>query len=496
MKVEGELKNKISEISDKWIEEDPSGQNERKTSRIIFDKIHGAIQIEDFLVDILDRPPMQRLRWIKQLGASEMLYPNGTHSRFEHSLGTYCIAQKMLMYLEKIDSNLIKPIDENNVLAAALLHDVGHLCLSHTGELFLEYCSNLSEKAQELKQDISIHEFLGYEILGCKYFKNLIDSVNNQYRVGLDIEIIRNIIIGQSRNFEKQFLADIVHGPIDADRVDYLLRDAHNVGFPHIIDIHRFINTITILKNPDKDNENYRLGINEKGIRAVESLFIARNRLRPALYEHHVSRIGEEILIRIMKECLDDPLSIMELDDYDLFCTLNSCEDYTRKLGEYKNRKFFKRLLFFQCISETLRDTVRYTSLDKRLEIEKEISSEIFGEKDCCMMIVPKTKEKINIGEVFVLQNDGKVKKASYVLKRMYSKYKKTDTERTFEGFYDFDQICETYDIRLFSPWKKTYDINDKNIEEIKTILSEMYKTEPDKFEEMYRAKPYYGFSI
>jgi hypothetical protein len=356
------------------------GSNERKTSRIIFDKVHGAIQIEDFLVDILDRPPMQRLRWIKQLGACEMLYPNGTHSRFEDSLGTYCVAQKMLMYLKKMDYDLIKPIDENNVLTAALLHDVGHLCLSHTGELYLEYCSNLSEKAQELKQDISIHEFLGYEILGCEYFKELIDSVNNQYRVGLDFEIIRKIIIGKSRNFEKQFLADIIHGPIDADRVDYLLRDAHNVGFPHIIDIHRFINTITVLKNPEKKNEIYRLGIKEKGIRAVESLFMARDRLRPALYEHHVSRIGEEILIRIMRECLNNPLSIMGLDDYDLFCTLNSCEDYIDKLMDYKNRKFFKRLLFFQCTFETLRDDIRYTSLDDRLLIEKK-SQKKFGKK-------------------------------------------------------------------------------------------------------------------
>jgi hypothetical protein len=112
-------------------------------------------------------------------------------------------------------------------------------------------------------------------------------------------------------------------------------------------------------------------------------------------------------------------------------------------------------------------------------------------------MIVPKTKEKINIGEVFVLQNDGNVKKASYVLKRIYSKrHKKSEAVSTFEGFYDFDQICETYDIRLFSSWNKTSDISQEDIERIKVILSEMYNTEPDKFEEMYRAKSYSGFSI
>lgn len=497
MRLERELKKKISELSDLWMQQDPSRQNERKTSRIIFDKIHGAIQIEDFLVDILDRPPLQRLRWIKQLGACEMLYPNGTHSRFEHSLGTYCVAQKMLMYLKKINSDLIKPIDENNVLAAALLHDVGHLCVSHTGELYLEYCSNLNGKACELKQDISIHEFIGYEILGCDYFKELIDSVKNQYRVGLDIEIIRKIIIGQSRNFEKQFLADIVHGPIDADRVDYLLRDTHNVGFPHIIDIHRLINTITILKDPEKENENYRLGIKEKGIRAVESLFMARDRLRPALYEHHVSRIGEEMLIRIMKDCIKDPISIIGLDDHDLFCILKKCKNSIMKLIDYKNRKFFKRLLFFQCIDETLRDNVRYTCLNDRLKIEKETSNKIWGEENCCMMIVPKTKEKINIGEVFVLQNDGEVKKASYVLKRIYPGRYINKVDGSFpKEFSDFTQICETYDIRFFSPWDKICDLNKKNIQEIKNILSKNYNTDPDKFEDIYRAKAYSGFSI
>ncbi|MBU7047547.1 MAG: hypothetical protein HXS54_14025 [Theionarchaea archaeon] len=83
MGIEGDFKERISEISDTWAEQDSENPNERKTSRFIFDTVYGEIYIDGFLVDLLDRPPMQRLRWIKQLGTSEMLYPTGSHSRFD-----------------------------------------------------------------------------------------------------------------------------------------------------------------------------------------------------------------------------------------------------------------------------------------------------------------------------------------------------------------------------------------------------------------------------
>ncbi len=500
MDLVSDFKKGICQLSETWAEQDSRNPNERKTSRVIFDTIYGGIYIQGYLVDLLDRPPMQRLRWIKQLGASEMLYPTGTHSRFEHSLGTYYIAQQMLIWLKRtMGEKYVTPDDENNVLAAALLHDVGHLCFSHTGELFLDYCSSIKELAHELKADISIHEYIGYEILGCNYFRELIRRINNQYGLGLDIERIRKMIVGISTNTETQFLADIIHGPIDADRIDYLSRDAYNVGFPHIIDVQRLINTITVVE--------YKLGVKEKGTRAVESLFLARDRLRPTLYEHHVSRVSEEFLIRIMKEVVNDPFNIIGIDDFELFFKLRSCEKVSELLEDYKNRKFHKRFLFFQCIDDELREKVVDTTLEEKIEIEKEISETLWNKKDCfikdcCIMVVPKTREKTSIGEVLVKLRDGSVEKASVAMRRLYHpRYKRPgDLEDLSDSESDLDneliEKCETHDIRLFVPWNRVGDPSLKEREKVKKILAEKYDADSECFQEGYSPKEYKGYSI
>lgn len=501
MGVEDEFKKIISQISEMWTVQDSGKPNERKTSRFIFDTIYGEIPIEGFLVDLLDRPPMQRLRWIKQLGTAEMLYPTGSHSRFEHSLGTYYIARQILFSLKKIEPD-VNPNDEENVLAAALLHDVGHLCFSHTGELFLRYYSSVRDLIEKfridgkMKTDISIHEYIGHEILNCKYFKEIIRSLSDQYGIGLDTERIGELIIGDHTNRERQFLADIIHGPIDADRIDYLLRDAYNVGFPRIIDWHRLINTVTIVDVDNSGETIRRLGIEEKGLKAVESLFLARNRLRPVLYEHHLSRVSEEVMIRIMRESIENPFDIMWMDDYDLFCRVKN-SGRLEELLSYKNRKFFKRFLFFQCTDENLEDDVAGTPLKRRIEIEKEISNKIWNEEHCCIMVIPKTREKANIGEILVKRRDNSVEKASVSLNRLYHKkylYEPAgsrDSDRSSEF-----EICETYDIRLFVPWNKISEPFSDKVQKVKEIFSEQYSTEPKYFQEEYSPREYRGYSL
>ncbi len=472
------FKKKISKISNMWTEHDSRTPNERKTSRIIFDTICGGIYLEDYLVDLLDRPPMQRLRWIKQLGTSDMLYPTGSHTRFEHSLGTYYIANQMLSFLKRTYQDFITEVDEENVLAAALLHDIGHVCFSHTGELFLEYCSPVKDLITEMEKEISIHEYIGYEILGCSYMKEVIDSINHQYGKGLDTEKIRHMIIGEHRNSERKFLAEIIHSPIDADRTDYLLRDAYNIGFPHIIDVQRLLNTLTIVEEEGK----CRLGVEEKGWRAVLSLFLARNSLRPTLYEHHVSRISEEILIRILRKYIHDPVSIIGIDDYDLFCRIIS-EKGSNSLKDYKNRKFYKRFLFLQCTDEIKKDEVGAT-FEERTEIEKEISERLWNVEPCCIMVVPKKKTKPNIGEILINSRRGPPKKASAVLKE--------EIDRG-NGLMDRG---EPYSIRFFVPWNKICGLQSLERQKVKEILSEKYDIEPEYFHRVYSPKEYRTYSI
>lgn len=483
MSFKEDVDQRISEISDRWAEQDCRNPNERKTSRIIFDTIHGAICIEDYLVDLLDRPPMQRLRWIKQLGTSEMLYPTGSHSRFEHSLGTYSIAKQMLSSLKRMNAFNAKKDEEKNVLAAALLHDIGHICFSHTGELFLRYCSRMGDLIDGLREKVSIHEYIGYKIMDCSYMKEVITFINHQYGTGLDKDKIRAMIIGKYTNCERQFLADIVHGPIDADRTDYLLRDAYNVGFPHMVDVQRLLNTLTIVKVEEEEGLFWRLGIEEKGWRAVKSLFLARNRLRPTLYEHHFSRVSEEILIRILKESVRDPVSIIGLDDYDLFCKLRSSKEGAKSLEDYKNRKFYKRFLFFECLDESKRDHIGAT-FEERIEIEEEISRELWNDKSCCIMVVPKIEEEPNIGEVLIKPRKGPPEKA---IIRLEEEIERADGLVSVRG---------RYPVRFFAPWDKICRLNSSQKQKVKEILSKKYNIRTDRFREVYCPKEYKEYSI
>ena len=166
----------------------------------------------------------------------------------------------------------------------------------------------------------------------------------------------------------------------------------------------------------------------------------------------------------------------------------------------YKNRKFFKRFLFFQCTDENIEDNVAETSLEKRIEIEKEISNKIWNKEHCCIMAIPKTRKKANIGEIFVKRKDDSVEKASVALNRLYRK--KYLLERTdISGSHDSDrssdfEICETYDIRFFAPWNKVFGSLSSEICKVKEILSEQYSTKPEYFQEEYSPKEYRGYSL
>ncbi|MGD9491299.1 MAG: HD domain-containing protein, partial [Methanoregulaceae archaeon] len=121
--------------------------------KIIKDPVHGYVEVPDFAVNILDSPPMQRLRHIKQLGFSYLVYPGANHSRFEHSLGTMYLADVMSRQLG------LSPEDHRLVLASALLHDIGHGPFSHAIEPLLQEFSGRSHhhvRSLLKEQDIAL----------------------------------------------------------------------------------------------------------------------------------------------------------------------------------------------------------------------------------------------------------------------------------------------------------------------------------------------------
>ena len=197
-------------------------------SKIIQDPINGPIKVEGFVEELIDSPEFQRLRYIKQLGLLNLVFPGANHTRFEHSLGTYYIASLMGEYFHIEDRDLL--------LASSLLHDIGHPPMSHSlEEIFLKLYGK-------------DHQGVGSSIISGsgEYSGSNIPAILERYSI--DPALVGKIVKEGSREFP--LISSIISGSIDADELDYLRRDAFFTGVAiGLVDHMRIINTIRV----DKD---------------------------------------------------------------------------------------------------------------------------------------------------------------------------------------------------------------------------------------------------
>jgi HD superfamily phosphohydrolase len=283
--------------------------------KIIKDPVHGYIEVLPPALEVLDSPALQRLRYIRQLGFSYLVYPGANHTRFEHSLGTMYLADIMARQL------MLTGYERNLVTLAALTHDIGHGPFSHAIEPVME-------------------ELCGRTHSDASWFLENEDLMGILESSGVSVEETLNLIRGNHR------LSDILHGDLDVDRMDYLLRDAHYTGAPYgTVDAHRLIRNMVI--------SDGQVCVLEGGIHAAESLLIARTLMRPSVYFHHVSRIAEMMFSRAVREHIKvigaaGPAAFMRLDDAGaLQCLLHSPSDIARSMAEsIYFRRLYKRALY------------------------------------------------------------------------------------------------------------------------------------------------------
>lgn len=282
-----------------------------KTENVIKDAIHGYIEFNKLEMKLLDTNVMQRLRDIKQLGFANLVYPSATHTRFEHSLGTFEVAKKFCDSLE-LNNDKAKKIK-----IAGLLHDIGHGPFSHTSEEIIEDRTGESHEATTVKKikNTQIKDILA----------------ENGYRP----EEITELITGQNK------LSDIISGKIDADRIDYLQRDAHYTGVAH-----GTIESDTIIRSATMREGD--LVFEKKGLLSLESLLVARYLMIPTIMIHHTSEIAEKMLQEAIKLALEHDLDIehlklmkdRELISYLKDSELKSVRDLIQKV---ENRNLYKR---------------------------------------------------------------------------------------------------------------------------------------------------------
>jgi uncharacterized protein len=237
--------------------------NKRK---IINDPVHGFVNIpSDFIYDIIEHPYIQRLRRIKQLGLTHYVYPGATHSRFQHTIGAMHLMMEAIECLRNKDIN-ITPEEEEAVLIAILLHDIGHGPFSHALE-------------ESIVSGIH-HEFLSQLLM--KELNILFDN-----RLHLAIEIFNN-------RYSKSFLHQLVSSQLDMDRLDYIKRDSFFTGVTE-----GTIGTDRIIKMLNVHNDT--LVIERKGLYSVEKFLIARRLMYWQVYFHKTVIASESLMVKMLQ---------------------------------------------------------------------------------------------------------------------------------------------------------------------------------------------------
>ncbi|KAG0499112.1 hypothetical protein HPP92_003803 [Vanilla planifolia] len=210
----------------------------------VYDNVHGTVYLDPMSLKFIDTEHFQRLRDLKQLGVSYMVYPGAVHSRFEHSLGVYWLASQSLQHLQTYQGAEldIDRFDVQAVQLAGLLHDVGHGPFSHMFE----------------------HEFLPRVISGSKWShesmsEKLVDYIADQHHIDIDSECLRKVkdmIIASSNTRvtngtnEKRFLYDIVangRNGIDVDKFDYIARDCRACGLGYNFQFRRLVQSMRVM---------------------------------------------------------------------------------------------------------------------------------------------------------------------------------------------------------------------------------------------------------
>ncbi|WP_303295381.1 HD domain-containing protein [Methanobrevibacter woesei] len=274
--------------------------------KFIRDSVYGDIRLNEIEVEVMDNPQFQRLRRIKQLGLISLIYPGANHTRFEHSIGTMHIASKLA---DKLDLN---QKDKELVRISALLHDIGHGPFSHVSEGVLSFP----------------HEELTKYVIKNTAIRDIVEKK-------FDIDKIIEIINGEGK------FGPIVSGELDADRMDYLLRDSHYTGVAYgIIDYERIISNL---------NLNKHLSLDIKGVQAAEGALVSRYFMYPSVYQHHTTRIVNSMFRRGLKKLIDSGVinenDMYKYDDADIIGIFRNSEGYPKEIMErLDNRNIFKRV--------------------------------------------------------------------------------------------------------------------------------------------------------
>lgn len=376
-----------------------------KKSKIINDPIYGFVTLPaDIISDLINHPYFQRLRRIKQLGMTNLVYPGALHTRFHHALGAMHLMTDAIDVLRSKDIE-ITPEEAEAVTIAILLHDIGHGPFSHALE-------------HSIAKGVSHEDISAF----------LMERLNNKFegKLSLAIRIFNN-------QYKKKFLHQLVSSQLDMDRLDYLKRDSFFTGVSEgVISSDRIIKMLHV--------KNDELAIEEKGIYSIEKFIIARRLMYWQVYLHKTVVAAENMLVNILrrakelsnageelfatpalavflknnytkKDFIEYP-GLLEtfalLDDYDIFASVKVWMHHPDKIlstlcCSLVERKLFKIELQKEKINTAYKQQLVSKAAKKYNVSEKEALYYV------CSGEVENSAYKTNNVKINILMNNGKV---------------------------------------------------------------------------------------
>ena len=270
------------------------------------DPIHDYIDLTPLEVKLIDTPAYQRLRWIRQLGPTNLVYPGANHTRHEHCMGTCHVVGKIA------DSIGLDSHDKQLASVAGLLHDLGHSPFSHLGDEVAGLEDHVI-RTTKLVSDTEISDILSEE--------------------GIASKEVNEIIQGDHK------LGPLVSGDLDGDRLDYLVRDAHYTGVSTGVDAGRLITTMSMA---DKN-----LVVSQGGLLAVEALLTTRSTMYSTVYFHPFVRGAELMLARAADSAMSlnkfTSLEFTTFTDHQFLSELNRAGGFSQKtVKDFENRRIVK----------------------------------------------------------------------------------------------------------------------------------------------------------
>ncbi len=258
--------------------------------------VHGFITLNDWEWEIISQPAFQRLRRIRQLGWTDQVYPGAMHTRFEHSLGVMHVATKLYEGITARSRGLLQSElaynddglgrDKTVVRLAALLHDVGHAPFSHASE---ELLATQADGGKFKHEDYSA-AIIRQEL------RDVIETHRHGDNYGIKVEDITSLLEGRREAGRRLFWRQLITGQMDADRMDYLLRDSLHLGVEYgRFDWRRLMHTMEAI--PGTEGESLQLGVNEGGWHAAEALVVARYFMFTQVY-FHKTRVAFDLHLR------------------------------------------------------------------------------------------------------------------------------------------------------------------------------------------------------